>query len=403
MKQRKFLLLALFVIAALVAAACAPSPPPTQEQAAPEDPWGVIEVAPSDPIRVAVNVVTSGAGVDVYGINEQRAAEIAVNDGGGVLGHDIELVVNDTLCSAEGGQTVASRTVSDPSITAIMGHTCSSSCEPAAPIYEEAHMTMISPSCTAGALTAPDAVRSFMRTAFNDNFQGKAAAEFAYNTLGARRVATIHDGSPYAVGLVDVFASNFQDMGGEIVAQEAVNVGDTDMRPLLTSIAAQEPDMLYFPIFPAEGGFIAAQSHEVEGLGDVILMGADGIKSDTFIEAAGDSAEGVYASGPATSESSAYDTFLSAYVDAYGEEPPAPFAPESYDALNVILKAIEASAVKADDGTLYIGRQALRDAMYNVAPFDGLSGKIQCNDTGDCSTAGVEFAQVQNGEWAVVQ
>ena len=132
-------------------------------------------------------------------------------------------------------------------------------------------------------------------------------------------------------------------------------------------------------------------------------MGADGIKSDTFIEAAGDSAEGVYASGPATSASSAYDTFLSAYVDAYGEEPPAPFAPESYDALNVILKAIEASAVKADDGTLYIGRQALRDAMYNVAPFDGLSGKIQCNDTGDCSTAGVEFAQVQNGEWAVVQ
>ncbi|MEJ2150872.1 MAG: hypothetical protein P8Z40_15545 [Chloroflexota bacterium] len=59
MKQRKFLLLALFVTAALVAAACAPSPPPTQEQAAPEDPWGVIEVAPSDPIRVAVNVVTS--------------------------------------------------------------------------------------------------------------------------------------------------------------------------------------------------------------------------------------------------------------------------------------------------------------------------------------------------------
>jgi branched-chain amino acid transport system substrate-binding protein len=241
-----------------------------------------------------------------------------------------------------------------------------------------------------------------MRTAFNDNFQGKAAAEFAYNTLGARRVATIHDGSPYAVGLVDVFASNFQDLGGEIVAQEAVNVGDTDMRPLLTSIAAQTPDMLYFPIFPAEGGFIAAQSKEVEGLGDVLLMGADGIKSDTFIEAAGTAAEGVYASGPSVGESGNYQAFLDAYVAAYGEEPPAPFAPESYDAINLILKAIETAAVEGNDGTLYIGRQAMRDAMYNVASFDGLSGTIECGSTGDCSTAGVEFAQVQNGEYAVV-
>jgi branched-chain amino acid transport system substrate-binding protein len=403
MKQRNFLLLALLITAALIAVACAPSAPPTPEQAAPEDPWGVIEIAPGDSVRIAVNVVTSGAGVDVYGLNELRASEIAVDDAGGqVLGHDIELVPNDTLCSAEGGQTVASRTVSDPTIVAIMGHTCSSSCEPAAPLYEEAHMTMVSPSCTAGALTAEDADRSFMRTAFNDNFQGKAAAEFAYNTLGARRVATIHDGSPYAVGLVDVFASNFQDLGGEIVAQEAVNVGDTDMRPLLTSIAAQTPDMLYFPIFPAEGGFIAAQSKEVEGLGDVLLMGADGIKSDTFIEAAGTAAEGVYASGPSVGESGNYQAFLDAYVAAYGEEPPAPFAPESYDAINLILKAIETAAVEGNDGTLYIGRQAMRDAMYNVASFDGLSGTIECGSTGDCSTAGVEFAQVQNGEYAVV-
>ncbi|HEC22338.1 MAG TPA: branched-chain amino acid ABC transporter substrate-binding protein, partial [Chloroflexi bacterium] len=284
--------------------------------AVPEDPWGVVEIPPGEPVRIAVNTVTSGAGVDVYGINELRAVEIAVDDfGGEIAGHEIEIVPNDTLCSAEGGQTVASRTVSDPSIVAVVGHTCSSSCEPAAPIYEDAYYTMVSPSCTAGSLTAPDAPRSFMRTAFNDNFQGREAAKFAYEVLGARRVATIHDGSPYAVGLVDVFAQTFQELGGEIVAQEAVNVGDTDMRPVLTSIAAQEPDMIYFPIFPAEGGFIAVQSKEVEGLEDVILMGADGIKSDTFIEAAGDAAEGVYASGPLTAESAAYEDFLQKYVD----------------------------------------------------------------------------------------
>ena len=86
-----------------------------------------------------------------------------------------------------------------------------------------------------------------MRTAHNDKVQGKAVAEFAYNELGARTAATIHDGSPYAEQLQQVFADVFAEMGGTIVAQEAVNVGDTDMRPVLTSIAVNSPDFLYYP------------------------------------------------------------------------------------------------------------------------------------------------------------
>lgn len=375
-----------------------------EEEVAVEDEWGVIAIPADEPVRIAVNVVTSGAGVDVYGLTEWRGSEIAVEDYGGVvLGHDIEIVQNDTLCSAEGGQTVATKTVSDETIVAVMGHTCSSSCEPAAAIYDEANLTMISPSCTAGTLTDPEAVRAFMRTAFNDNFQGRAAAEFAYSVLGVRSVATIHDGSPYAVGLVDVFVANFVELGGEVLTQEAVNVGDTDMRPLLTSIAAVEPEMIYFPIFPAEGGYIAAQTKEVAGLEEVMLMGADGIKSDTFIEAAGDAAEGVYASGPATEASPDYEDFLAKFLEAYGEEPPSPFAPESYDATMLILNTIASIGVEDSEGTLYIGRKALRDALYAAPAFEGLTGTIDCNEFGDCSTASVEFVQVQGGEYVVVE
>jgi hypothetical protein len=58
-------------------------------------------------------------------------------------------------------------------------------------------------------------------------------------------------------------------------------------------------------------------------------------------------------------------------------------------------------AVVGDDGTLYIGRQALREAMH-ASSFEGLSGRINCNDVGDCSTAPVEFAQVRGGVYVVV-
>ena len=51
--------------------------------------------------------------------------------------------------------------------------------------------------------------------------------------------------------------------------QEAVSKGQTDMSPVLTTIAAAAPELLYCPIFIAEGGFITAQMPETPGLENV--------------------------------------------------------------------------------------------------------------------------------------
>jgi len=430
MKKAKYLGIFIILIAAVALAACQPATPATEEpmaeepaaeepaaeeptaeepmeSAMPEDEWGVIEVAPGDPVRIATNTVTSGAGVDVFGINQNRFAALAVEDlGGEVLGHPIELVAEDTLCSAEGGQTAASKTVNDPSIAAVMGHTCSSSCVPAAEIYAQAGYTMVSPSCTAPSLAGyPDMAThqvSFLRSVFNDLGQGKFAAEWAFNELGARSVATIHDGSPYAQQLVQVFTDNFTALGGEVVAAEAVNVGDTDMRPVLTTIAAAGPDLIYVPIFPAEGGFIAQQRADV-GLEDVPMMGADGLQTATFIEAGGDAAEGQYASGPALPESDAFQAVLDKYVAEFNEEPPAPFGPNAYDGILMIVDAIKKVAVEGEDGTLYIGRKALNDALYATDGLQGITGSFTCDERGDCAFAqGIAVYQVQDGAWVQV-
>jgi branched-chain amino acid transport system substrate-binding protein len=136
---------------------------------------------------------------------------------------------------------------------------------------------MISASNTAPDLTDPAKhVAGYMRTAHNDKVQGAVAAEFAYNSLGLKKAATIHDGSPYAEGLATVFAARFQELGGEIVAQEAVSPNDTDMRPVLTTIAAAAPEMIFYPIFVGAGGFVTAQAREIPGLENVKLMGGCG-------------------------------------------------------------------------------------------------------------------------------
>ncbi len=369
-----------------------------------EDEWGEVVVAPGDTIKIGFAAGLSGAGIDVLGIDEQRGAELAVVDQPEVLGFEVELLVEDSQCNAEGGQTVANKFVADPDVVAVVGHMCSSSCTPASKIYLDNHYTMVSPSCTAPSLTAEDTgTEIFNRVCWNDKIQGPEAAKFAKEVLGADKAATIHDGSPYAEQLGAEFAKGFEALGGEIVAREAVNVGDTDMRPVLTRIKAGEPQLIYWSGFVAEGGYLATQRADVD-MEDVIFMGADGIKADEFIKAAGDAAEGCYASAANPAEAGpGLEKFLEDYEAAYGEKPIAPFHAHAYDAAMVIMNAVEQVGQVDDDGNLHIGRKALSEAIRGTADYQGLTGLIACDEYGDCGTGTVAVSVVKDGEWVLVE
>lgn len=368
-----------------------------------DDPLGCVVIAPGEPLRLASALVIAGPN-ETLGIDSQTGVEVAIQQKGELLGHPIELQPEDDGCSAEGGQTAATKIASDPSIVAVVGHSCSSSCTPAATIYNDANLTMVSPSCTAPALTSQEShLPSFLRTAHNDSIQGRVMAEFVYNELGFRTAATIHDGSPYAEQLQQVFADVFTELGGEITAQEAVNVNDTDMRPVLTSIATGQPEFLYYPIFIAEGGFVTTQAKEIAGLENTILAGADGMISPDFIAAAGEAAEGMYISGPDLSFSGdTYDQFLTAYKEILGQEPVSAFHAHAYDATNMIFAAIEQVAKQDASGNTVIGRQALRDALYATSGLEGITGTISCNELGDCADPKIAVNQIQGGEYVPV-
>jgi branched-chain amino acid transport system substrate-binding protein len=362
----------------------------------PDDPLGVVEIASGDPIVLAYALVTSGEN-STLGEDARRGVEIAVEDmKAELLGHPIELTGEDTLCSAEGGQAAATKLASNAQIVAIVGTSCSSEARVLAPVIDKAGMVMVSPSNTAPDLTEPAThVKGYLRTAHNDKVQGRVAAEFAFNSLGLKKAATIHDGSPYAQGLVTVFGEVFKELGGEVVAAEAVNVGDTDMRPVLTRIATLSPEILYYPIFVAEGGFITRQAKEVSGLENAKLMGSDGIFSPKFIEAAGESAKDMYLTSPDFSAfTGGYAQFLEKHKAKYNENPLSAFHAHAYDATNMIAAAIQKVAVQGADGTLWIPRQALRDALYATKDFQGLTGSLTCDPNGDCADPKIAAYQV---------
>jgi len=403
MKHRTwFKAFALVAVLSIVASACAGDDDPGTGTDGDVDcatvEFGCVEVGADEPINLGAAQVISGADASL-GQDQVNAIELAIDhlddafDGtpGTLLDHAVNLTTEDELCSADGGQTAGTALAADASIVAVIGTSCSSAALGVADtILGDKGITLISGSNTSPALTDPELHNAFYaRTAHNDRIQGAIGAEFALGEdLGATTAATIADESPYTQGLVGAFEANFEAGGGTLTGSEQVNSEDTDFKPVLRSLAEQDPDVLYFPIFVAACTLIIKQAADI--MPDAELIVADGCLSSDTLKNAGAASDGVWASSP---DLSAFQTnefysgeFIPAYQEAFGSEPLAVFHAHSYDATNVVFAAIEEVAIDNGDGSLSIPRQALRDAIFATEGFEGITGTITCLDTGDCAT-----------------
>jgi branched-chain amino acid transport system substrate-binding protein len=397
--------LASFVLSVLLATGAYVVPQaPAATMGPVTDSIGVVQVGSGQPITIAYWLVTSGPDGSL-GIDSRRGIEIAIDDmKGSLLGHTIKLIGEDSGCNAEGGQTAATKLAANAAVVVAIGSSCSSEAVPGAPILWKAGITTVSPSNTAPKLTDPARgpdYDGYLRVAHNDKVQGLVAATFARKVLKVASAATIHDGSPYAEGLANAFAENFKKQGGSITSQEAVSPTDTDMKPVLTRIASGKPDLVYYPIFIASGGFVTRQAREIEGLKNTKLMGADGLLSPDFAKAAGTSARGMYLSSPDLTPEALGPRYAKEFVPKYekkfGEKPTSGFHAHAYDAAMVVFAAIQKVA-KSQGGSLYIGRKALRDALFATKNHKGLTGTITCNQYGDCADPHIAVYQVVSAD-----
>lgn len=394
--KKVFAVLAIVIILTAMLAACGG----TQKAACPAGDI-CVSVGPNDPITIAYALVVSGSDAQLGG-DVRCGIQVAIADKGTLLGHKIELIGEDTLCNAEGGQAAAQKLAANGQIAAIVGTSCSSEARAGLPVICKQDIPVISASNTAPDLT--DAARPadywcYMRTAHNDKIQGAAMAKYAWGA-GYKNAATCHDGSIYADKLQQVFAEEFKKLGGNITTQEAVSPTDTDMKPMLTKVAATNPDFFYYPIFVAAGASITSQAKQVSGMEKVQLAGADGIFTPDFLKASGDAVVGFLWSSPdLTAFGPAYQTsFLPGYKKACGTDPTNVFHAHGYDATNIIFAGIEKVGIKNADGSVLIPRKALVQTMLATKGFQGLTGSLTCTATGDCADPKIAVYQATSAD-----
>jgi branched-chain amino acid transport system substrate-binding protein len=354
------------------------------------DTIGCVAIAPGEPVEIGVLQVLSGelgdlGMVQVRGV-EMSAAELDDQ----LLGHPIKLHVLDSGCSSEAGINAALALAMRAQIVGVIGTYCSGSAVPASKVVSEAGMVMLSGTNAAPSLTSVNGKPGdnwqpgYLRTMYNGITMATMAATFAFQELGVTRTATINDGDDFTRELVQEFERRFRALGGKVVSSIGISKGDENMGPVLASIARSGPELIYLPVFEPEALRLITQARDVSGLEEIIWIGSGGLRSPSFFETAGMDALGLYLTSTKELATPSYDKLVSDYKARYGEQPSHFSLPYGYDAAGMLFAAIASVAVQEPDGTLYIGRAALREALYNTVDYNGITGRLTSDAFGDC-------------------
>jgi branched-chain amino acid transport system substrate-binding protein len=111
---------------------------------------------------------------------------------GGVLGKQVELVVEDDVCKPEVATNTATKLVGED-VAVVLGHICSGATKAALGIYNSSKKVVMSPSATNPALTQSGDYPNFFRTIASDDAQARLEVDFALDVLKVKKIAVLHD------------------------------------------------------------------------------------------------------------------------------------------------------------------------------------------------------------------
>jgi branched-chain amino acid transport system substrate-binding protein len=318
------------------------------------------------------------------------------NEAGGLLGRQIELVIEDDAGDPTQAALVAQRLV-DADVVAVIGAYNSTATEPASEIYNEAGLLHVTPSSTATRLTEKGFKR-FFRVCFLDDRQGLVAATFAKDVLGVQNFGILHDNSTYAQGLAEHTKRYAEEMGMNVAFYDAINPDDQDFSPILTNIGAAGLDAIYFTGYHAQGGLLLKQTGEL-GLDLNWVMG-NACNNPELIQIGGlENAVGVYITTEPLPKDVDYPEarqFVADFQEAYDMMPDSVWWMMAAEAFNVIRYAIEQT--ESTDS------EVLANFLHNEAKdLNGITGPILgWDEKGDrLGTIHLAYIIDENGEFVV--
>jgi branched-chain amino acid transport system substrate-binding protein len=329
----------------------------------------------ADDLKIGVAGPLTGPNA-AFGAQLQKGAEQAVADinaAGGVLGNKIVLSFGDDASDPKQGVSVANKFVAD-GVTFVDGHFNSGVSIPASEVYQENGVIEVTPAATNPTFTERGLWNVF-RACGRDDQQGAVAGKYIADNFKDKKVAVLHDKTPYGQGLADETKKALNAAGVTEVIYEGVNVGDKDFSALIAKMKDAGVEVTYWGGLHTEGGLIVRQSADA-GLKSQFISG-DGIVSDEFASIAGPAAEGVLNTfGPDPRN-------IPAAADVVKKFRDAGFEPEAYTLYSYAVIQILSQAITKAGGT---DTQKVAETLKSGGPWNTVIGDLTFDAKGDRTT-----------------
>ncbi len=344
-----------------------------------------------DTVKIGLSAPLTGDWAE-YGNDFKQSVTMvfdAANKAGGVHGKQLELVILDSRGDPKESVLIAEKFVADPDIIAEIGDFSSSSCMAAAPVYEKANMTQLSPTSSHMDFTKKG--KNMFRVVTTQGIEGPFNARWAVKDLGKKRIATIYINNDWGVDANKYFVQEAEKLGAQMLAQEAFVPGEKDFTAILTKIKRLKPDLVYLPAFYADAAAILNQAKRMHFKTTVMAPGS--LFSEKTIELGGQAVEGILVAANyfSTDPRPAAQAFNKAYQAAYGKKPNM-FAALAYDAAGLMVAALKVAGV--DD------RAKVRPALEGLKGYNGATGSISYANGHDPEKELLKIT-IKDGKWVV--
>ena len=311
-----------------------------------------------NPYRIGVMESLTGTG-ETYGTVAYRAKIMAmdeINAAGGIDGRRLELVVEDSKCSAQDAISAYNKLTDVDGVKIILGTSCSGAMLGVAPLAEADGVVLFS-----GLASNPDIADAgdyIFRTQISDIEVGIRTGNVLWAD-GIRALVTITEETDYAEGVRRTSVAQFEQNGGRVIAEERFASDTTDFRSQLTKLFNGSPDALHVaPQSEFAAGTIVKQARELgyQGpiYGETITVGR------TALDIADDAATGLKAiTATADPDNAKAQEVLTSFRERYDYLTLPWHLGSAYDTVYIAAECLEQTNDDQDaDG--------FRDCLYDI-------------------------------------
>jgi branched-chain amino acid transport system substrate-binding protein len=340
----------------------------------------------ADPIRIGMIAPLTGPQAEGgrLGIQGAKLAVDEINQAGGVLGRQLELVFEDDQSTNPGTVLAFSKLAGHAEIQALIGPSFSTKLHAMAPDA----LKLGKPVMIGGTDPVLTHIGNpwFFRCRPNDNYSARVIADYGVNALGKKKWAIVHLTDTFGTSGMKLLVEALKGTGVEPVLIQGFPNNSQDLTAVVLAVKQSGADVMGSYMFDADAALLAKQLRQL-GV-SIAWVGSAVIASTTALKLAGSALNGAYAVVDFNRDSS--DTaraFATKYEAAYKAVPDFGAA-FSYDAVRVLARAMaEAKSLEPEK---------LREAILSTKGYDGAEGVYNFDQNGD-GLHGYNIVRIDNG------